>query len=87
MATDAATGETAASGLSADIRTEIAKLDLVLQKLTTQDRFAWILRYVEGCRLEEVADACGCSLATAKRRIASADQRVRQHVRVAELEE
>jgi RNA polymerase sigma-70 factor (ECF subfamily) len=33
---------------------------------------AWLLRHVEGERLQDVALACGCSLATAKRRIASA---------------
>jgi RNA polymerase sigma-70 factor, ECF subfamily len=68
------------SDLSADMRAELAKLDLVLQSIATAERFAWILRHVEGFRLEEVASACGCSLATAKRRIAAADRRVRQHV-------
>lgn len=73
--------------LSPELRTELAKLDLVLQKIATRERFAWILRYVEGCRLEEVAQACDCSLATIKRRIASADQEIRRHVRLAEPEE
>lgn len=73
--------------LSPELRTELAKLDLVLQKLAARERFAWILRYVEGCRLEEVAEACECSLATIKRRIASADQEIRRHVRLAEPEE
>jgi RNA polymerase sigma-70 factor (ECF subfamily) len=68
------------SDLSADMRAELAKLVLVLQSIATAERFAWILRHVEGFRLEEVASACGCSLATAKRRIAAADRRVRQHV-------
>jgi RNA polymerase sigma-70 factor (ECF subfamily) len=68
------------SDLSPDLRAELAKLDLVLQSIATADRFAWILRHVEGFRLDEVAIACDCSLATVKRRIAAADQRVRQHV-------
>jgi RNA polymerase sigma-70 factor (ECF subfamily) len=72
------------SDLSPDLRAELAKLDLVLQGIATADRFAWILRHVEGFRLEEVAAACNCSLATAKRRIAAADQRVRQHVMLIE---
>jgi RNA polymerase sigma-70 factor (ECF subfamily) len=72
------------SDLSPDLRAELAKLDLVLQTIATADRFAWILRHVEGFRLEEVAAACNCSLATAKRRIAAADQRVRQHVMLVE---
>jgi hypothetical protein len=35
------------------------------------------LRHVEGASLEEVASACHCSLATAKRRIAMADKYMR----------
>lgn len=75
------------NGLAPDVRTELARLDQILKKLSSHDRFAWMLRHVEGCRLEEVADACGCSLATVKRRIANADARVRQYVNLAEPEE
>jgi RNA polymerase sigma-70 factor (ECF subfamily) len=39
-----------------------------------------MLRLVEGLELAEVAWACGCSLATVKRRIAAADVAVRAHV-------
>lgn len=70
--------------LTPEARVELAKLDLVLQQLASRERFAWILRYVEGYRLDEVAHACECSLATAKRRIASADRRVRKHVQLSE---
>jgi RNA polymerase sigma-70 factor (ECF subfamily) len=70
--------------LDPELRIELAKLDLALQKVSTRERFAWILRYVEGCQLDEVASACECSLATAKRRIASADKCVRRHVSLAE---
>ena len=38
------------------------------------NRVAWTLNYVEGETLEEVARLCGCSLATAKRRIAAAQR-------------
>ena len=51
-------------------------------RIGPKERFAWVLRHVEGYQLEEVADACECSLATAKRWIAKADERVRQHVRI-----
>jgi RNA polymerase sigma-70 factor (ECF subfamily) len=40
------------------------------------ERIAFCLRHVEGMKLEEVARACGCSLATAKRRVASAQARL-----------
>jgi RNA polymerase sigma-70 factor (ECF subfamily) len=75
------------SDLTPEARIELAKLDVVLQQLASRERFAWILRYVEGCRLDEVAHACECSLATAKRRIAAADRRVRRHVQLAEPRE
>lgn len=47
-------------------------LDQVPDKL----RVPWILHRVEGCRLEDVAVACGVSLATVKRRIADAQARL-----------
>ena len=39
-----------------------------------------MLRRVEGLPLAEVAALCGCSLATAKRRVAAADVEVDRHV-------
>ena len=44
----------------------------VLDRLPVDDKIAWTLRHVEGEPLESVAKICGCSLATAKRRIARA---------------
>jgi RNA polymerase sigma-70 factor (ECF subfamily) len=41
---------------------------------------AWTLRHVEGESLEEVAVLCDCSLATAKRRIASAHEKIKQRL-------
>ncbi len=43
-----------------------------LDQLPVNDRLAWTLRHVEGEQLEAVAQLCGCSLATAKRRISAA---------------
>lgn len=60
-----------------DVRLELARLDGALGRLPAEPRLAWMLRYVEGCGLEELAEQCGCSLATAKRRIARADERLR----------
>lgn len=68
--------------LHPEARAELRKLDVVLQQLSARERFAWILRNVEGYQLEEVADACECSLATVKRWIAKVDERVRKHVRI-----
>jgi RNA polymerase sigma-70 factor (ECF subfamily) len=47
----------------------------VLARMPTDERIVLALRFVEGMELREVADACGISLATAKRRIARARER------------
>lgn len=41
----------------------------VLDQLDPDERVAFVLRFVEGMELRDVALACGCSLATVKRRI------------------
>jgi RNA polymerase sigma-70 factor (ECF subfamily) len=55
--------------------------------MNTSVRIAWTLRMVEGLELAEVASACGCSLATAKRRIAAAEVVVRAHIGPPERDE
>ena len=47
-----------------------------LDTLPVNDRVAWTLRYLQDERLENVAAIIGCSLATAKRRIAAAQQKL-----------
>lgn len=63
-----------------DLCAELALLDLALAPLADVDRAAWVLRYVEGYGLDDVARLCRCSRATAKRRIARALIVVRAHV-------
>jgi RNA polymerase sigma-70 factor, ECF subfamily len=46
----------------------------VLEDVPAAGRVAWSLRYLEGERLEAVAQLCGCSLSTAKRRIQAVQQ-------------
>jgi RNA polymerase sigma-70 factor, ECF subfamily len=58
--------------MPADDRALLSRVYEVLDRLNVDCRVAWILRYIEGDRLEDVAQRCGCSLATAKRRIAAA---------------
>jgi RNA polymerase sigma-70 factor, ECF subfamily len=70
----------ASEDASPDQRAELVLLDRVLAKLAADARIAWTLRYVEGMNLEDVAQSCGVSLATAKRKIAAADRAVRAHV-------
>jgi RNA polymerase sigma-70 factor (ECF subfamily) len=79
---DAPLDALASEGQSAEVLAELAKLDRMLQTLPVEQRIAWMLRYAEGESLDDVARACACSLATAKRRIAAAEARVSLHVRL-----
>lgn len=53
-------------------RALVAEIYRLLDELPAEQRSAWVLRVVEGEKVERVAELCGCSLATAKRRIAAA---------------
>ena len=59
---------------------ELEIVDAVLQRIPTEHRIAWMLRFVEEETLESVADMTGCSLATAKRRIEAAQVTLRAHL-------
>lgn len=61
---------------SAEQRALIARLYRVLDGMPANQRIAWSLRYIEGEPLENVASLSGCSLATAKRRIAAAAEHI-----------
>jgi RNA polymerase sigma-70 factor (ECF subfamily) len=58
----------------------IAEVYRALDRLPANERIAWTLRHVEGESLEDLAVLCGCSLATAKRRIASAHEKLRRRL-------
>jgi len=64
--------DVAAPGASQEERTLLAQVYQLLDELPVHDRLAWSLRHIEGEPLERVALMCGCSLATAKRRIGAA---------------
>ena len=65
---------------SPDARIELRWLDAALLRVDERARVAWMLRNIEGLALDEVAGACDCSLATAKRRISAADAVVEAHL-------
>jgi RNA polymerase sigma-70 factor, ECF subfamily len=71
-------------GTEGEVIAELRKLDEVVQTLPAEARIAWLLHRVEGDSLEDVAEIVGRSVATVKRRIASADSVVRRHVRLTE---
>lgn len=57
-------------------REALRRLYAVLDKIDDEGRLAFVLRHFEGYELTEVAAALGVSLATVKRRLASAQERV-----------
>jgi RNA polymerase sigma-70 factor (ECF subfamily) len=72
--------ELASRGSDAETRADLAAVGRILATFPTNDRIAWMLRYVEGEPLDEVARICGCSLATAKRRIGAAAAQLQLHL-------
>jgi RNA polymerase sigma-70 factor, ECF subfamily len=65
---------------SPEQRALLCRLYELLDALPVDERIAWTLRHIEGERLEEVARLCGCSLATAKRRITAAHDRLERRI-------
>jgi RNA polymerase sigma-70 factor (ECF subfamily) len=59
-----------------EARRALGRLYRILDQLGTRARLAFILRYIQGMELTEVADALRISLATAKRQLARASSRV-----------
>ena len=70
---DAALDRLATDDASAETRAELSAIEEGLRGLPANHRIAWMLRHVEGHSLEETADACECSLATAKRWLSAAE--------------
>lgn len=64
--------EPVAPGASPEQRALLSRVYGVLDRIPVEQRIAWVLRHIEGEKLEDVARLTSCSLATAKRRIASA---------------
>jgi RNA polymerase sigma-70 factor (ECF subfamily) len=64
----------ATPGASPEDRAALRELLLVLDKMPTELRIAWSLRYMHEETVESVAELTKCSLATAKRRIAAAQR-------------
>ena len=61
-------------------RAAVRELFAVLDAMPVDLRVAWSLRYMHEETIESVAVLAGCSLATAKRRIAAAQQRINQEL-------
>lgn len=66
------------AGDASEARAALQAVHVALQRVNVNARIAWILRYLEEERIEDVARSCGCSKTTAKRWIAAAQQTVRE---------
>ena len=77
---DATLAALAHPSMPADRVAELSRIDAVLGEMPTVERAAWMLRHVEGMTLPEVAEGLGISLATVKRRLQRAADRVARHV-------
>lgn len=61
-------------GILPDRRASVRAAYRVLDRVKAEERIAWVLRRVEGETLLEVARVCGCSRATADRRIRAVEK-------------
>lgn len=74
---DDAADVVADDGSAAELRPMIALLYSALDRVPFGPRAAWVLRYLLDEPLDVVAEICGCSTATVKRRIAIAEVALR----------
>jgi RNA polymerase sigma-70 factor (ECF subfamily) len=63
-------------GAGPEERHLISEVYRALDRLPAHERVAWTLRHVDGESVGDVAILCGCSRATAKRRIAQAHEKI-----------
>jgi RNA polymerase sigma-70 factor, ECF subfamily len=61
-------------GASPEQKFELSEVYAVLRTLDVEPRIAWVLRYIEGHKLEDVAELTHASLATVKRRLVLAQE-------------
>jgi len=63
------------SSASPEVREALRSFSAMLDRFPEQERSAFVLRQLEGMTLQELAEACGVSLSTARRRFEGAEQR------------
>ncbi len=62
-----------APGASPEAHAEVTRLYGKLARLPAQERVVWVLRYLEGEGLDEIAVLCACSKSTVQRRLRAAE--------------
>jgi RNA polymerase sigma-70 factor (ECF subfamily) len=70
----------AAPTAAPDVKLQVGRLFRALDALSPELRIAWVLRYLEAETTEAVAEQCGWSLSTTKRRIAAAQQTLSKRI-------
>jgi RNA polymerase sigma-70 factor (ECF subfamily) len=70
--------DVAAPGATAEERALLSRVYAVLDAQSADERIAWTLRNVEREKLEDIAEICGCSLATVKRRVSAAQEAIEE---------
>ena len=65
--------ELVAPGASPEARAEVTQLYGKLERLAALERVVWVLRYLEGESLDDIAVLCACSKSTVQRRLRTAD--------------
>ena len=60
---------------------ELRTIHQLLGRLGVDEQLVFSLRWLEGMRVDEVAEACALSLSTTKRRLAAAERRFRAMAR------
>lgn len=73
--------EVPVDGADHGARRAVANLYAIMDRIDPESRMAFILRHAEGLEVAEIATSLGVSLATAKRRLAKANERVAFHAR------
>ena len=63
-----------------EARQAVSRFYAILDKLKPEERMAFVLRFIEGMELTEIASALELSLATVKRRLAKARSRLEHHI-------
>jgi RNA polymerase sigma-70 factor (ECF subfamily) len=66
--------------LSGEERAAVAAIYRLLDRFPVKQRTAWLLHHGESLPAAEVAEICGCSLATAKRWIADGNEKIRRAI-------
>jgi RNA polymerase sigma-70 factor (ECF subfamily) len=77
LGAEAELARAAAPPVDDELQQALRRCYALLERLSREERIAFTLRFIEGMKLTELADATGVSLATAKRRLGRGEQRFR----------